>query len=143
MFTYNSYLLLGTLAQQGVNMPFLINNGYELSKCDYSFNRDIDQKGEVVSRSMGALFDISINRIPTNELIKWAISHREYKDGAIIFCNSEGQVLEKIYFYNAACIAFNINYIQTGKSYTSCDLMLSARNLKIGNIEYNSEWVNR
>jgi len=143
MFGYNSYLLLGTLAQQGVNLPFLIDNGYELSKCDYSFNRDIDSKGEVVSESRGALFDISINQIPTKELISWSISHREYKDGAIIFCNSEGIVSEKIYFYNTACIAMNINYINTGKSYTSCDLMLSAREIKIGNIEFNSEWINR
>lgn len=142
MFSYSCYLLLGELAQHGVNIPFLAKNGYELSKCNYSFDRGIDYKGEVRSKSKGGQFELGIMGLPTNEIIEWAMRHDKYKDGAIIFCDDQGMILEKIDFTKAACIAMSINYVETGNAYTSCDLILSANVLKIGSVNFSNEWLN-
>lgn len=142
MFSYNSYLLLGTLAQQGINLPFLTKNGYELSKCNYSFNRTIDSKGQVQSKAQCEIIELEFLGIPSNPIIEWAINSRRYHDGAIIFCNNEGVVLEKVNFFHAACTYMNINYINTGSAYTSCDLVLTAKSLKIGEVNFSSNWMN-
>jgi len=142
MFSYNSYLLLGILAQQGINIPFLVENGYELSKCNYSFARNIDNKGQVKSKPQCNNIELEFLGIPSDEIIEWSINSRRYHDGAIIFCNSEGIVLEKICFFKTACIYMDINYINTGSAYTSCNLVLSPKSLKIGNINYKGEWSN-
>lgn len=142
MFSYNSYLLLGELAQQGINIPFLTENGYELSKCNYSFSRDISSKGQVQSKAQCNIIELEFLGIPSDEIIEWSIDPRKYYDGAIVFCDEEGLVLEKLNFYHTACTYININYLNTGSAYTSCDLILSPKSLKIGEINYEGEWIN-
>ena len=141
MFSYSSYLLLGALAQEGINIPFLAKNGYELSVCNYSFSRAIDQKGEVQTKAHGGIITLCITGVPTDELIEWAMSPRIYKDGAIVFHSQEGGVAEKLKFYNTACINMNINFVDSGKSYTSCNLTLSAETLSIGSVNLNNKWI--
>lgn len=123
-------------------MSFLIEKGYELSKCNYSFSRHIDDKGQVQSKPSGGIFELAIMGVPTNELIEWGVNPRMYKDGSIIFCNSEGIVLEQIDFTKAACINLNLNYLSTGNGYTNCDLTLTAEQIKIGNVGFNNSWAN-
>lgn len=141
MFSYSSYLLLGTLAQEGVSIPFLEKNGYELSVCNYTFNRGVDKKGEVQTKVHGGIIKLGIVGVPTDELIEWGMKSRIYKDGAIIFHDLEGQSVEKLKFYNAACINIDINYINSGKSYTSCNLTLSAETISIGSVNLVNEWT--
>lgn len=102
MFSYSSFLLLGTLAQEGINIPFLTKNGYELSECNYSFNRAVDQKGEVQTKAHGGILTLCITGVPTDEIIEWAMSPRIYKDGAIVFHSQEGGVAEKLKFLRLA-----------------------------------------
>lgn len=142
MFSYNSYLLLGELAKSGVNIPFLIEHGYELCKCNYSLQREIDYKGQVQSKSNGGTFDIAMMGVPSNEIIEWGVNPRSYKNGSIIFCNSEGLVVERIDFEKAACIDIDLTYIRTGSRYTNCELSLTAEIIKIGNITLNNYWLN-
>lgn len=142
MFSHNSYLLLGELAQVGINIPFLIKNGYELMKCNYSFHKDVDVKGQVQTRARGGVVDMTISGVPTDELIEWSLNPRRYKDGAIVFCDDTGLVLEKITFTHAACVSMCLNFIATGKSYTSVDLILNMASMSIGTTTYNSEWIN-
>jgi len=142
MFGYKTYLVLGDLAQIGVNIPFLTNNGYELSNCQYSFNKSTDEKGQVKSYSSGGTFHLDLTEFPSTELINWSINPRVYKDGVIIIIDNRESVLEKIYFKHAACVSFEISYINTGQRYVNTSLILSADTLSFTNTIFNNKWVN-
>ncbi|NDV65217.1 type VI secretion system tube protein TssD [Bacteroides sp. 224] len=142
MFSHNAFLKLGTSAE-GTNMLNLMKNGYELSKCNYSFLKSIDNKGQVQSNTTGGIVDISIPSIPTKELIEWSLNSRKYLDGMIVFCDDSGIPLEKIQLFDAACVSMEISYIKTGNAYISTSLVLSVKKMTIGRYSYESKWINK
>lgn len=142
MFSHNSYLILGELSTLGVNPVSLSKSGYELTHCSYSFIKQIDNKGEVQSNTIGGVVKVEINSIPSKELIDWSLNHRRYHNGAIIFCDDSGTPLEKLFFTETACIEMELSYIKTGNGYIKTQLTLSAKTLTFGRITFNSKWIN-
>jgi len=143
MFSHNSYLRLGNASLEGVNPLKLTQEGYELSHCNYSFVKNIDEKGEVQSITIGGVVKVEISSLPTEELIEWSLNPRKYFNGAVVFCDDSGIPLEKIYFDEAACVSMEISYIKTGRGYMTTKLVLSAKKMTIGQITYDSRWVNK
>lgn len=143
MFSHNSYLRLGAISLEGANPMKLAQEGYELSHCNYSFVKNIDDKGEVQSNTIGGIIKIEIPSLPTKELIDWSLNPRKYTDGAIIFCDDSGIPLEKIFFNGAACVSMEISYIKTGNGYMTTSLILSTKKMTIGRITYDSKWINK
>jgi hypothetical protein len=52
--------------------------------------------------------------VPRNELIEWGMKSRKYKDGMIVVLDANNIPVEKVFFQNAACVKFGINYTLTG-----------------------------
>lgn len=143
MFSHKSFLCLGNIAQQGVNLDSLFKDGYELSQCNYSFLKSIDHKGQVQSQAVGGIIELSITTLPTNELIEWSLNSRRYLDGSIVFCNSEGIAIEKVYFTHAACVSMEISYIQAGSAYITTNLTINTKTMTFGRITFESNWINK
>jgi len=141
MFAYKSYLKLGMVdaLSPGGNLS---TQSVELSKCSYSFAKEIDVKGEPHSMAMGGLIELEFTCLPSNPILEWAINKRKYEDGAIVITDNEGASLERIFFTSAACVSLSISYIQTGEAYVSTSLVLSAKTLKVGTNTLDNRWVN-
>jgi len=141
MFSHNSYLVLGELPT--IDITGLSKEGYELTHCTYSFIKNIDDKGEVQSNTIGGVIQIEISYLPSKELIEWSLNSRRYKNGVIIFCDDAGIPLEKIYFQDTACIKMDLSYIRVGDGYITTNLTLSVKSMSCGRITFNSNWINK
>lgn len=141
MFTHKSYLRIGSL--DNVNTNNLLANSTELAKCNYSFTKAIDDKGEVQSKAQGGIIEIELLSLPSKPILEWALKPRKYQTGMIVFCDDSGTPLEKIFFYDAACISMEITYLQTGSAYMKTSLILSAKKMMIGENIFESRWINK
>jgi len=139
MFTHRSFLLLG--GDDAGDIVSLIKNAFEIQKCSFSFQQGIDQKGKATTRTYSGQFKISLPQVPPDDITTWALSHRKYMDGVIVMVNDENIPAEKIYFKNAACINFELNYTQVGSSYTSTDLIIQAEKIIVADdVTFVNEW---
>lgn len=138
MYGHRTFLVLGT------DVPFDIKNlfskGYESLYSNYSFSQGIDLHGKATTRVMGGRIDVTLPQIPTKEILEWALDHRAYRDGILISCDSNNQPIEKLYFYNAACVHLKLNYTDVGDSYTNTHLSIVAENLYLGDHRHKNEW---
>lgn len=142
MFSHSTYLRLGSFSSEGGDPLSLAKEGYELSGCNYSFLKGVDDKGQVKSRTAGGVVEIEIHSLPTKELIEWSLNPRRYLDGMIVFCDDKGIPLEKVMLNRTACISMEISYIKTGNGYISTSLVLSAKKMIVGQSTLENNWVN-
>jgi len=139
MFGHNSFLRIGSLDDSSISG--LYRSSYELEDCHFGFSQGVDNNGKVQTAVHGGVIHLTISGIPSNEILQWMLNSRKYEDGAIIICDTNDMPLEKIFFFHAACVALEINYVQKGKSYISTNLTLHAEKICMGNTELDNRWV--
>ena len=140
MFGHKSFLRIGQL--NDASQAGLLNGGYELMTCSYSFAQGTDQNGQVQTEVVGGIIDMVYPNIPTKELAEWMKASSKLLNGAIVICDADGTPLEKVLFEDAACVGMEINFMETGSSYTSTSFTLSARKIVIGAADKINKWVN-
>jgi len=139
MFGHRSFLMLGGGA---ADILSLIKGGYEIKECRFSFEQGIDNKGKATTRVYAGTIYITLSQTPPKNIIEWALQPRKYQDGVIVVLDSDNIPLEKIFFQNAACVDFEIDYIQSGNSYFSTRIAIQAEVLTVGQgINFNNEWT--
>jgi hypothetical protein len=140
MYSHRSFLVLG---DGGIsNILSLINGGYEILDCNYSFNQGVDRKGKATTRVHGGTIGLTLSQLPPQPIIEWGMLPRKYLDGAIMILDAENIPLEKILFKQAACVDMEINYTQTGNSYANTKLIIQAAQLTVGDgIDFENEWT--
>lgn len=120
----------------------LIKNGFEVIDCEYSFNQGVNDKGKATTKVHGGTLTITLSQLPPQPIIEWGMRSREYIDGMIVVLDAENIPLEKIFFEQAACVDMEVDYTQTGNSYTSTKLILQAAKLIVGDgIDFENEWI--
>jgi len=139
MFGNKSFLKIGMLGDASI--AGLYKNSYELESCSYGFLQGATKDGKAQTEVRGGTIDVIIHGLPTDEIIKWATSHRVYHDGVLVICDSNDMPLEKINFKDAACVEMDIDYTSSGKSYITTKLTLQARELSVGEIKLNNRWT--
>lgn len=139
MFGHRSFLVLGGDAADIVS---LISGGHEILNCNFSFQQGIDNKGKATTKVYGGTINVTLSQLPPQEIIEWALNSRKYQPGVIVMLNADNMPVEKILFEDAACIEMNINYTQSGDSYTATQLVIQAKKLIVGNgIDFDNEWT--
>lgn len=139
MFGHRSFLVLGGEASDIVS---LVNGGLEILECNFSFQQGVDDKGKATTRVLGGTISIILSQLPPAEIVEWALNSRKYKDGTIIMLDEENMPVEKIAFEQAACVHFDLNYMQKGDSYASTSLIIQASRLIVGNgVDFLNEWT--
>lgn len=141
MFAYKSYLKIGEIADLSslIDLP---GKSLELSKCVYSFSKEIDFRGKPISKALGGTIQLQFTCLPSNPILEWAIKPRKYHDGAIVIYDNEGSPLERIFFTNATCSSLSISYKSSDTTYVTTDLVLSAALLVVGYNRIDNEWKN-
>lgn len=143
MFAHKSYLNLGAIPTEGTTPFSLFRDAYELSRCNYTFFKSIDGKGQVQADTVGGIIEIDMPMLPNKEILEWTLNSRKYLDGSVVFCDDGGIPLEKILFTAAACVSMEINYIKTGSAYVSTSIVFSTKTITVGRVTFESRWVNK
>lgn len=139
MFGHRSFLMLGSDAADIKN---LINGGYEILDCHFSFHQKTDHKGKATTKVAGGTINLLLSQLPSQSIIEWGLESRKYNKGMIVLLDNENVPIEKIYFERGACIQFEVNYTQSGTSYATTKLVIQAEKLIVGNgIEFDNEWI--
>ncbi|MEN9919314.1 MAG: hypothetical protein RL662_1750 [Bacteroidota bacterium] len=139
MFTHRSFLVLGGGAADIVS---LAKGGHELLHCSYSFQQGVDDRGKATTRVYGGNIQATLSQLPPKEITAWALDSRKYQDGMIVILNNENVPVQKIIFENAACVALNLDYIQSNESYITSKITIVTEVLIVGNgIDFLNEWT--
>lgn len=139
MFSHRSFLALDG---NSTDIVSLTKGGLEISTCTFSFIQDVDDNGKATTKVYGGVIDVTISQLPPQNIVDWALDSRKYQSGVIVSLDSENLPLEKIYFENAACVDFEIEYSYLGSGYASTRFLIQAEKLTVGNgIDFNNEWT--
>lgn len=140
MFGHRSFLILG--GESAADIMSLIKGGYEISKCNFEFQQGTDSKGKISTRVFGGTISIVMPQLPPQPIVEWAIQPRKYNDGMIVLVDAENIPLEKIFFKNAACIGFDMDFVQQDESYSTTSIVIHAEKMIVGDgMDFDSEWT--
>lgn len=141
MSVYKSFLTIGSLG--GVNLDSLLENGYELSDCEFSFQQGIDDKGEASTEVYGGTMIMTLPMLPPNVILKWAMGSRARNNGMIAILDHFESVTEKVFFENAACVNFNFEFNSIGESYPNTSITIKAERLIFGRsgVDFDNFWT--
>jgi hypothetical protein len=125
-----------------VNIMSLIQGGYEISRFAFSFEQGIDRKGKATTRVYAGSMNVSLSRLPPQDIIEWGLQSRKYMDGMIVAVDADNIPIYKTIFKNAACVGFEVDYTQKGKTYTTTKLIILAEQLIVeGGVTFTNEWT--
>lgn len=140
MFGCRSFLILGDGSP--ADIMSLINGGFEILDCNYSFNQGVSSKGKTTTKVHLKTMSITLSQLPAQPIIEWGMQPRKYLSGMIVVLDAENIPLEKIFFKEAACVDMEIDYTQTGKSYICTKLLIQVGKLIVGDgIDFENEWT--
>jgi len=124
----------------------LDNEEYDVIAYSYAFEKDINEKGEVISPVMGGYIYVSLADIPKNtNLLSWGIGDYSFKDGLIKVTDTAQEksvVDEELSFEFAACIGMKLMYERDHSNYFTTLLTISAKKITLGRKEscVNKNW---
>ncbi len=140
MFGHRNFLVLDGDCPADINS--LLERGYELEHCRFGFKQGVDANGKATTTVYSGMIEVALAQIPLEPIIEWALNSRKYLDGAIITLDADDVPLEKVFFKNAACIGFHIDYTHGSKSYLTTKLKISAEQLIVGDfIICKNNWI--
>ena len=140
MFGHKAYLKIGDFT--GTDFMSLVKGGYEVSNCFFSFRQGYDQKGKASTEVVGGTINLKLPMLPPNEIVEWALNSHKYKKGVIVMLDDENAPIEKLFFENAACIGFDMDFTSEGKSYIVTDLKLRAERIVfVDGLDFDNFWT--
>ena len=140
MFGHRVFFIIGS--NSPADIKSLISGGYEVLDCGFNFRQGIDKFGKATTRVYSGTLDVKLSELPKNDLTEWALESRKYMDGMIVVLDADNLPLEKVFFKNATCINFGIDYTLKGDSYTCTKLIIQSEKMIVGDgIDFENEWV--
>ncbi|WP_298481233.1 type VI secretion system tube protein TssD [uncultured Maribacter sp.] len=107
---------------------------------------DVDQQADITGRptatpTAGKIsLTLEMSDL-TMEIIRWALSETGTKNGKVIFYNDNlSGILRTIYFENAFCIKYNENFDDEGIRPFTISIVISAKDLSIGDEKHKNNW---
>jgi hypothetical protein len=139
MYGHRTFLMIRGGA---ADLKSLIEGGYEIAHCRFSFEQGVNDKGKATTRVHSGTLQITISQLPHDDLIEWALNPRKYTNGVIVLLDAENMPVEKVLFENATCIDFGIEYILKGESYVATKFVIQAEKLIVADdIEFDNKWI--
>ena len=98
--------------------------------------------GKATTRVYGGTMNVKLSQLPRENMIEWALNSRKYSDGVIVILDANDMPVEKVFFKNAACILFELDYTLKGDSYICTNLIVQSEKMIVGEgIEFENEWI--
>jgi len=122
------------------NIQGLHFQNYDLIHSEYSFHKDINRNGEVLSDVVGGNIRVALPVFPTDELLAWVFDHGKKFNGEIVINDTNEEVIEKIYFEQARCVEFRLHYEPSENNNIVLLMTINVQKMKVGTIEYENTW---
>lgn len=139
MVQYKAYIKLQI--PQKDNIMGLSQYRFEITNCEYNFQRNINSVGEPCSEIKGGTIKLSIVDLPSDILMIWMFDHTKRFNGEITIVNTKDKTLEQTYFENARCMDIHLNYKLERSIQTITNLTISSDSIRIGNTYF--EFINK
>lgn len=101
-----------------------------------------DLKGKVQGEVRGGTLQLTIDSIPSNEIIEWMLNPRRYREGVITTLGEDNASIMRIFFKKVACITMEIKYTDSGEGFIKTELVLKAQSLVVGEHTIENKWKN-
>ncbi len=109
---------------------------YSLSQVNLSFVQDSDHFGEPQSEPYGGQILVTMDHIPSVDVLTWAAGSRSRKNGEIIFRNETETPPLRILFEDAYCVCFRE---ETGNG-ASCSFTISPHRISLNTVMLDNNW---
>ncbi|MFK8267147.1 type VI secretion system tube protein TssD [Capnocytophaga cynodegmi] len=127
---------------QSLDIGSLLKSGYELSSFSYALEQPTDLKGKAQGEVRGGTLQLTIDSIPSNEIIEWMLNPRRYREGVITTLGEDNASIMRIFFKKVACITMEIKYTDSGEGFIKTELVLKAQSLVVGEHTIENKWKN-
>ncbi|WP_143310236.1 type VI secretion system tube protein TssD [Chitinophaga vietnamensis] len=110
-------------------------------ECNYGFSQGTDAVGKPNTMPRGGTISLLLESARDTDLVQWMVSPDEKRDGSIVFKRRDhDSSLRTVNFTEGVCIQFHESYNHNGSSPMVTHIIISAKELKIGNVEYKKNW---
>ncbi|WP_299248549.1 type VI secretion system tube protein TssD [uncultured Aquimarina sp.] len=117
---------------------------HNLLDCSFDFDQPLDHNGRPAAAPRGGIIVLTIEFEKKTDLIHWAISPTETKNGQITFMKRDAMAsLMTLKFSNAYCARLSGYYNAISNDPFKLKLKISAEKLTIGDVEHINNWPSK
>lgn len=122
---------------QSHNIMGLSEEKYDVLNCEYQFDKRVNRIGEVNSDIEGGIIKLLIIGIPSDVLLGWVFDHTKRFNGEVTIIDPKnGTTLEQVYFEEARCHDFRMDYDPELNKEVVMSLKISSHNIRVGNVYF-------
>jgi hypothetical protein len=121
------------------NPQHLYHENYDVVHCEYSLNKDMDNKGRASSAVNGGNIRVALPMLPNDNIMSWVFDTDKKYNGEITINDVFGESLEKVYFEEARPVKFRLHYEPGDSINIMLLLTINAQRMIIGDAEYVNE----
>ncbi len=120
---------------------FIDGKTYTVLECSYEMNQPVDETGRPISRPLGGQISLAVESDSDTELFHWMKEHEQTKDGTITFFKRDTMARQKmLQFSKGYCIHYKEQFIADDEAPMVINIIISAQQLKLGNVDFNNLW---
>ena len=109
---------------------------------EYAMLQETDKTGRPSSVTRGGKIFITVEGTGETDLFEWMTNSFERKNGVIKFIKRDSDAtLKELKFTEAYIVKYTENFDASGENPLTETLVLSAREIELGNAKHTNEWV--
>ena len=109
---------------------------------EYAMLQETDKTGRPSSVTRGGKIFITVEGTGETDLFEWMTNSFERKDGVIKFIKRDSDAtLKELKFTEAYIVKYTENFDASGENPLTETLVLSAREIELGNAKHTNDWV--
>ena len=117
-------------------------NEYNVLNCAYGLAQETDATGRPSSVTRGGMITIEVESTSDTSLSDWMFNNFEMRSGSVVFLKRDTEATSKeLNFTDAYAVKYNENFDATGTNPMTEKIVISAREIGVGNGEHINEWV--
>ncbi len=114
---------------------------YNLLSSSYGLFQETDATGRPSSVTRGGMISFEVESTGDTGLSDWMFNNFETRNGSLIFLKRDTDAKAKeLEFTDAYCVKYSEVFDSTGKNPMVEKVTISAREIKMGNADFENEW---
>ncbi len=119
------------------NIQHLFMHSIDLAHAEYSFHKEVDDKGEVRSEVLSGNIRCVSEVLPSEFLLNWMLDTQKKYNGELVFLDEFNESIDKLYFEQGRCVDLKLHYEPgVGSSNVLVIITINAQKMDVGNVEY-------
>jgi len=119
------------------NVQSLFMHTIDLVHAEYSFYKQVDDRGEVRSEVLSGNIRCVSEVLPSEFLLNWMFDTQKKYNGELVFLDEFQESIDKLYFEQGRCVDLKLHYEPgAGASNVLVVLTINAQRMIVGDVEY-------